>query len=238
MFRRSFFGALLLAGALVPITSCTSTPGLSSIVISPTAPTITLALLPNGTIAPASDQIATLYTAIGYYTRPGHATLMKDLTNQVTWFSNVPDLVTVSNSGVAIPALSAVGYCQITASMPGFDGDIVSNASTYTANLPASFETTDITSLSIQPDSPNVAASAGTTEGFAVIGTSGTGQTYNLTGASRWTSSNPGVFVFNANSATGKTTGYGSSAIVATYTNPDGLSVTAYTTLTVTNPNT
>lgn len=69
--------------------------------------------------------------------------------------------------------------------------------------------------------------------GFSVIGTTGTGATEDLATASTWTSSNPGVAMIGLKTGVGTTVGAGTSSIVATYTNPDGFAVTAYTTLTV-----
>lgn len=237
MFARRMFGALVLAGAFVPVTSCTFSPGLSSIVISPSAPTVTLALESNGSVAPVADQLPTQYQAIGYYTHPGHAPETKDLSSQVKWYTDSPDLVTISSTGLAQPAILAVGFGGVYASMPGFDGLIVSNTSTYTVQFPSNFETSDVTAVNIEPGSPSLTSVVGTTVGFAAIGTTGTGQTVNVTGPSIWFSSDPAVFQFNSShSAVGKITGYGQSAIVVTYTNPDGLEVTAFTILTTTSP--
>jgi len=140
-------------------------------------------------------------------------------------------LVTVNSSGVAAVAGTEVGFSQITASEPGFNGDIISNASTFTVNLPTTITTTDVTSLSVVPASPVVAA-PGLAVGFSAIGTTGTGTQVNLTSAT-WTSSNLGVATINATTGAGTTNGAGTSAIVATYTNPDGVKVTGYTILTV-----
>ena len=237
MLGRRYLGALVLAGVFFPLTSCTTSPGLSYIVIAPAAPTVTLALESNGSAAPVSEQLPTQYQAIGYYTHPGHPPEMKDLSSQVKWYTDSPELVTISSSGLAMPTTLAVGYGDVYASMPGFNGLIVSNASTYTVDLPSSFETSDVTSISIQPSSPSLTAAAGTAEGFAAIGTTGTGETVNLSASSKWSSSDTAVFQFNGTSATGKVTGYGQTAIVVTYTNRDGLQVTAYTILINTNPN-
>jgi trimeric autotransporter adhesin len=231
MFDRSCVKGLLLVGLLAPIASCGTSPSLTSIVISPTDPTITLALTSTGAALPPSDQLPTQYTALGYYTRPDHPAEVQDVTSQVTWAVNSPDLVAVSSTGLALPAVKAVGFGQITASMPGFGGDIVSNQSTYTVNLPTNFETSDVTSLDIEPASPTV--THGNPIGFSVIGTTGTGETINLTRVSTWTSSNTGVATIGARTGSGEAVAAGTSAIVVSYVNADGLEVTAYTILTV-----
>ena len=231
MFDHRCIKALLLIGLLAPIVSCETSPSLTSIVISPTEPTITVTLNSNGSLAPVSTQIAVNYRAIGYYTHPDHPPETRDITDQVTWATDIPDLVTISPSGVANPALKAIGFCDITASMGGFNGIIVSNDSTYTVNLPSNFETSDVVSLDIEPASPTV--THGNPIGFSVVGTTGTGETVNLTKNVTWVSSNTGVATIGARTGAGEAVAAGQSAIVVSYVNADGLQVTAYTILTV-----
>ena len=230
MFDHRCIKALLLIGLLAPLVSCETSPSLTSIVISPTNPTIGLAVNGNGSIAPPGAQIAVNYRAIGYYTHPDHPAETRDLTDQVTWRTDIPDLVTISAEGVATPALKAIGFCDITASMEGFNGVIVSNDSTYTVSA-STAPTTDVISLDIEPASPTV--THGNPIGFSVVGTTGTGETINVTHASTWTSSNTGVATIGAKTGAGEAVAAGTSAIVVTFVNPDGLEVTAYTILTV-----
>lgn len=231
MFDHRCIKALLLIGLLAPIVSCGTSPSLTSIVISPTNPTVTVALNGNGSLAPGGAQIPVNYRAIGYYTHPDHPAETRDITDQVSWTTDGPDLVNISNDGVATPALKAIGFCDITATMEGFNGIIVSNDSTYTVSLPSGFETSDVVSLDIEPASPTV--THGKPIGFSVIGTTGTGDTVNLTHVSTWTSSNTGVATIAARSGAGEAVAVGTSAIVVTYVNSDGLEVTAFTILTV-----
>lgn len=127
MFNRTCLNVLLLVGLLLPLTSCTSSPSLTSIVISPSDFTATLAT--------SGPPIWTQYTATGYYGHAGHQST-KNITNQVTWTSYTPMLVIINSSGVATVAGQATGFTQITASAPGFNGDIISNASTFTVTAP------------------------------------------------------------------------------------------------------
>jgi hypothetical protein len=229
---RPLLGTVLVSCLLAPLTSCTDSPSLTSIVISPSTFTTTIALTANGQVAPPSQQLWTQYTATGYYTHPNHQPIVKDLTNQVTWLSYTPLLVTVNSSGIATVTGSAIGFSQITASMPGFNGDIISNASTFTVNAPTSTSTSDVVSMTMSPSSPTLSTGIPNL-GFAVVGTTGTGETENLTTSSTWTSSTPTVATINSRTGLATITGAGQSAIVATYTNPDGLQVTAETVLTV-----
>ncbi|HEX4286099.1 MAG TPA: Ig-like domain-containing protein [Terracidiphilus sp.] len=237
MFHRSTLGALLLSGALIPIVSCTTSPSLTSITISPSAYSTTVVLTASGAPAPVTAQGQTLLTATGYYTHPGHPAVTKDLTNQVTWLSYTPELVTVSSGsggsagGVATVSGGAIGTTQITASMPGFNGDVISTPSTFTVALPASTKTSDVTTLTVTPANPIILQ--GQSAGFSAIGTTGNGGSENLTDQSVWTSSNPNVCAINANTGVCNTTALGTAAITATYTNADGIQVTGYTVLSV-----
>jgi hypothetical protein len=230
MFDRFCLRALLLGGVLLPLASC-STTSLTTIVISPTTFTTTLALSSNGDALPPSQQMWTQYTAMGYYGHAGHQTT-RDITKEVTWISYTPLLVTVSSTGVATVSGQATGFSQITAMEPGFNGDIMSNASTFTVNLPSSVSTSDVTSLAITPNPATIAA-VGKTLGLVAIGTTGTGQTENLSTAVTWTSSTPGVATIGQSTGLVTAVSVGSTVITATYTNADGLKVTATTSLTV-----
>jgi len=229
MFDRFSVRAILLAGVLLPLASC-GNEGLTTIVISPSTFTTTIALSSSGQSLPTSQQMWTQYTAIGYYGHAGHQRT-RDLTKEVTWLSYTPLLVTINSSGIATVTGQATGYSQITASKPGFSGDIVSNASTFTVNAPTDFATSDVISIAISPTTPTITG-VGKTLGFTALGTTGTGQTVDLTKSVIWTSSTPAVGTI---SATGAVTAVsaGQTVVIATYTNSDGLQATASTTVTV-----
>jgi hypothetical protein len=225
MFNRFCFGALLLACLALTFTGCNATSGLTTIVISPSS--YTAVASPYG-----DTQVTTNYKAIGYYGHADHQTT-KDITDQVTWTSYTPNLVTISSSGVATVTGEMYGDTQIIASAPGYNGDIVSNASTFTVSAPNSSTNSDIVSITITPSSPTF-ASTGLGIGFSAIGTTGTGTQVDVTAVSKWTSSNTSVATIGAKTGTGTTVGAGVSTITATYTNSnDGIMVTAYTVLTV-----
>jgi len=232
MRYRPLLGILLISALMVPLTSCTDDPSLTSIVISPTAFTTTLVLLPNGNIAPSSEQATLQYQAIGYYTHPYHAAMTKDLTSQVTWFSPTPWMVTVSSTGLATATGGGTGYTEISASMHGFHGIVVSNQSTFSVNLPSSATTSDIVAVAISPTAPTITGT-GKTVSFIATGTTGTGSTEDVTNTVVWTSSDQNVATIGAKTGLATTVGTGSSFIIATYTNADGLQATANTQLTV-----
>jgi trimeric autotransporter adhesin len=231
MLYRSSLGALLLTAALLPVVSCSTSPSLTSITISPGSYTTTLVLTASGASAPTSEQGQTLFTATGYYTHPGHPAETKDLTNEVNWLSYTPELVTVASNGVATVTGGAIGSTQVTASLAGFNGDVISTPSTFTVTLPTATKTSDVTTLTITPANPIILE--GQSAGFSAIGTTGNGGSENLTNQSVWTSSNPTVCAINAATGVCNSTALGTAAITATYTNPDGIEVTGYTVLSV-----
>jgi trimeric autotransporter adhesin len=233
MFDRSCVKGLLLVGLLAPIASCGTSPSLTSIVISPNEFTTTLVFLADGSVAPQSDQLPTNFTATGYYTRADHPAETLNITDQVTWFSYTPDLVTITSQGVATPAGLATGFSQITASAPGFGGDIISNAATYTVDLPSSTSTGNaIASISVQQ--PNQAESSpNTTEQFKAMGVTQSGSKTDLTTSCTWSSSNTNVATIDSKTGVVTTVGAGTTSIYATYKNRDGLAATGFTNLTV-----
>jgi hypothetical protein len=128
MFNRTCLNALLLAGLALPLTSCISSPSLTSITVTPGTYTSTLA-------ASGCPLEQTNFTATGYYTHPDHPPVAKNITSQVTWASLTPEMVTISTSGVATVTCQLIGNTSISASAPGFGGDIVGYA-TYNVVLP------------------------------------------------------------------------------------------------------
>ena len=232
MRYRPLLGILLIGALMMPVTSCTDDPSLTSIVISPSSFTTTLVLLPNGQVAPSSEQASEQYKAIGYYTHPAHQPIVKDITNQVTWFSPTTWLVSVNSTGLATVTGQGTGYTQISATMKGFHGLVFSNQSTFTVQVPSSVTTSDIVSLTVAPTNPTITGT-GQTESFIATGTNGSGSTQDVTNTVVWTSSNTAVATIGAKTGLATTIGTGSTFIIATYTNADGLTVTANTQLTV-----
>jgi hypothetical protein len=86
---------VLLAVSLVSMLTCARDQQLTSIDIVPSAETF-LSPDPNSSIN---------LRALGNYIHPP---VQKDITSQVTWASNTPDLVTVTSAGVLSPAQTAV----------------------------------------------------------------------------------------------------------------------------------
>lgn len=214
-------GALLLIGLVIPLTSCNTSPSLTSIQVTPNTVTAT---------AGATVQ----FTAIGSYTHPNHPAVTKDLTDQVTWASSSDQMVTVSSTGLATTTGLSTGLVQISASMQGFNGLI-----TGSANMTVTPSTTggggagssDITSVSIIPATATVATLNQTTQ-FIAIGTTAGGSSVDVTNQATWTSSNKAIATIT-NSGLATALASGSTIISAVAKNADGTVGTGTATFTV-----
>ena len=220
MFTRNrSLGALLLLGAVVPFTSCGVSPSLTSIVIVPD--TITALLGPCGT-----QQVVTNYTATGYYTRPNHAAVTRDITNTVTWKSFDEQLVTVSSGGVATvttcanPDIDFTADILISASSPGFHGIIIAYAH-FLEQEPKPPSTTAVKSLSITRISGPGLALNGVAQ-FMAVGKTEDGKLVPLSGKTVWSSSNPQAVRVDAATGAVRAMTAGNATVTATYTAPDG----------------
>ena len=87
--------AFALAAFLVSSLSCAHDQQLVSITVTPSAETF---------LGPDPTSVVNL-RALGNYIHPP---VQKDITSQVTWASNTPDLVTVSATGQLSPAVNSI----------------------------------------------------------------------------------------------------------------------------------
>jgi hypothetical protein len=224
MRNRSLLGALLLIGVLLPITSCTSSPSLTSIAVTP------------NTMNFGGAGLTTQLTAIGSYTHPGHPPITKDITKQVTWASSTTDCVTVNSTGMITSGGNICSNILISASMPGFNG-LITGTMTVNVTQPSGggggggTGNEDVITIAIIPTSQSV-QSPGQTAQFLAIGTTSDGFTVNLTNLSTWTSSSTAIATINASGlATGVSKGQ--VTITALYNNADGTTATGTATFSV-----
>ena len=229
MFERSPWKALLLVGFGLALTGCTNNL-VDSIVITPA----TQSLAVGQTVQ---------FTAIGYQSHGTHPSTNTNVTNQATWVSSAPSIVTVNASGLAT-AVSA-GTATIGATMQGFGG-LIGSTAVVTVTGTGISSTEPLVSLAIDPGS-QTALALNQTVNFIAIGTTGAGATVNLTGqsatvgtstikAATWTSSSPQVATVNSNTGLATALSNGSTTITAQAINPDGTVVIGTATLTVTLP--
>ena len=206
MRNRSLFGALLITGVLVPITSCISSPSLTSIVVSP-------AVMNFG-----GAGLTTQLTAVGYYTRPNHAPVTKNITNEVNWTSATNDCVTVTSTGLITSGQNICSGIQVTASMQGFHG-YISGTMIVNVTQPGA-ASTDVATVVVSPANP-APVTVGQITQFSATGFTTAGNKVTLINPVSWNSSNTGVATIDQ---TGRATAIaaGSTTITASYTNADG----------------
>jgi len=236
MFKRLCFGALLLTGLVLSFNGCNtnSSSGLTTIVISPSQVTVSLA-------PPGYQQGQSQYTAIGYYGHAGHQTT-QDITSKVTWSSSGSQIATISSTGLATATgfnsqtgEGWIGNTNITASAPGYDGDIVSNNSVFTVTACTACVNTDISAITISPATQTV-ATLGVPVQFEAIGKTVNGNSVVLTNLSgiQWVSSVPTIAsISQPTSGLFETVGAGTTTITANFTNLDGSGASGSATLTV-----
>jgi len=124
---RKWFGItslLLIATTFLALSSCARNQHLVSIAIQPG----------NGTFAAVDPSAFFQYKAYGTYIHPPKTV---DITNQVTWQTDNPQVAQITAAGVVSPNTNC-GVAQIFATMHDSPNDIVSNLVTITVDGPAS----------------------------------------------------------------------------------------------------
>lgn len=128
---RKWFGKWISIFALVgtgiwllSLSSCARSTQLTGITIQP----------PSGTFGAVDPSIYFQFKALGTYIHPPKTV---DITNQVSWQSDNPQVIQITSAGVASPSLNC-GVAQVFAEMHDGNNDIVSNSASLTVNGPAS----------------------------------------------------------------------------------------------------
>jgi len=120
MFDRRYLQGSLLLGLMLSLVGCSS-PTLVSITITPASQYFTF-----------SRGLTVQFTAIGTFDQGTHPKTTQDITKEVTWKSNTPGIATINATGLVTTTGVDYGTTNITASMNGFTGLIIANA---TANV-------------------------------------------------------------------------------------------------------
>jgi len=103
-------GALALCFLLVNMLSCARDQQLVGVSIAPDVETFGASDIPVSANAGSSVQLR----ALGHYIHPP---VTKDITSQVTWFSNTPDIATVDATGLLVATGAACGGALISATV-------------------------------------------------------------------------------------------------------------------------
>jgi hypothetical protein len=106
----SVFSVLGIAIGLLNLSSCGRDQQLTSITVQPDTETFGAANIPVNEDAGLSVQLRALGTYI-------HPPVTKDITNQVTWASNTPGMVTVNSTGLATATGDSCGGTLISATV-------------------------------------------------------------------------------------------------------------------------
>jgi len=208
MRDRLSFGALLLGCALLPLSSCTSSPSLTSIVVTPSVMNF------------GGPGLTTQLTATGYYTHPGHPAETRDITALVDWKSATTQCVTVTATGLIESGQNICSGILITASTQGFNG-LIAGTMTVNVTQPGAANS-DVAAVVVSPANP-APITAASVEQFSATGYTASGAVATLTNPVTWGSSSSGVASIDQ---TGRATGVaaGTTTITAAYTNADGTS--------------
>ena len=206
MRKRSLFGALLLVGAVFPITSCSTSPGLTSITVTPSVMNF------------GGAGLTTQLRAIGNYTSSKHPPVTKDITNEVDWKSATPECVTVSSTGLITAGSNICSGILIQASTQGFNGIIVGSM-TVNVTQPGS-TSTNVALVVVSPTNPAPLNAGGILQ-FSATGYNAAGAVTQLTNPVSWSSSNTGVATIDQ-SGRATAVSSGSTIITGAYTNADG----------------
>jgi Bacterial Ig-like domain (group 2) len=131
-FRFRFALALVLAASLASILSCGHDQQLVNISIVPGTETFGDSTVPVSDDAGLSVQLR----ALGQYIHPP---VTKDITDQVTWGSNTPDMVTVDSTGLITATGLSCGGTVISATVQknSSDGGISSSGAIVTGSMQA-----------------------------------------------------------------------------------------------------
>jgi hypothetical protein len=209
--------AIALAAFLV---SCSSSPTLSSIQVTPATAII-------GTVGGATQ-----FSATGTYVRSGHPSTSQSITTGVTWASSSTDVATVNASGLATAVGN--GITSITATMTSANGAVVGSAN-LTVGIGQSGPR-ELTAITITPGSQTLGA-VGEIAQFIAIGTySGAPITQDITNQVTWVSTAPGVATVSPSglaTVAGCPTTSCTATLVATATAQNGATITGTGNLTV-----
>jgi uncharacterized protein YjdB len=217
MRDRLFLSALLLAGLVMPLTSCTNPSGLDSIAITPSTESLNV-----------GDNVQ--LTATGTYGNANRQST-QPVTSGVTWASSAPSVASVVATTGAVTAVG-VGTATITATAQGFRGPVTATATVTVGGIGTG--TGGVGSLSVIAVLPSAQtlSLAGETTQFTAVGTTTTGSTEYLTNSVNWTSSNPNVATIGAATGLATAVGAGTVTITAAYEQPQAV-ITGIGTLTV-----
>jgi uncharacterized protein YjdB len=175
------------------------------------------------------------YTAYGTYTESGHATKTQNISDQVTWASDIPWLASISSSGLVTATTEGIGTTYISASAPGEFGTVWGDApfTVGTNCVPSSTSSPAVfTGVRILPGDQNLLSIGDTTQLVPVGHYPSAPWSRDLSQQAKWTSSNPEVATVAPDGLV-TAVNAGKATVTATQTNERGEVVTATIKVTV-----
>lgn len=165
------------------------------------------------------------FTAYGIYTEGGHAAETRDVTDLVTWTTDLPELATVDSKGLATSS-SDIGLTNVKASAQGEFDLVWSSAPLTVKSTCVSSSVRTLSSIQILPGDQMLSSMGDTSQLVAVGQYRLAPFSDDLTGQVTWKSSNPQVATVSAAGFV-SATGAGETTITATRTTAKGTVVTA-----------
>lgn len=208
--------ALVLVTSIFGGTGCGLSYSLTGLNVEPE---IGLVCVDNGMTAQ--------YKAYGTYTEGNHTARIQDISDQVNWSVSLPQLATISTSGLATAAAGYIGTTNIAATATGEFGDLHSdsNLQVSTQCVPSGSSMAHPFSLSIVAGNPSLAV-GDTLQPLAIATYPGAGRTADLSHQAAWSSSNTSIATVDANGVI-TALAAGDATITARARTPDGDFVSA-----------
>jgi hypothetical protein len=119
------FSLVLVAGMLVSLSSCGHDQELTQITVQPNTETFGASNIP----VPDDTGLQVHLRALGTYIHPP---VTKDITSQVTWTSNTPQMVSADSTGTITATGNACGNTLVSATMKSNNGGIQTGFMTAT----------------------------------------------------------------------------------------------------------
>jgi|HubBroStandDraft_1064217.scaffolds.fasta_scaffold48115_3 hypothetical protein len=165
------------------------------------------------------------FTAYGIYTESGHAADTRNITDIVTWTTDLPELATVDSSGLATSS-SAIGLTNVKASAQG-EFDLVWSSAPLTVKSDCvSSSVRTLSSIQILPGDQKLSSIGDTSQLVAVGQYPIAPFSDDLTSQVTWKSSDPQVATVSAAGFV-SATGAGETVITASRTTAKGTVVIA-----------
>lgn len=169
------------------------------------------------------------FNAYGVYTKGGHASETKDLTDQVTWTTNIANIANMSKTGLLTPTGIDLGIDGITATAPGefklviafSDITVLDDCSKFAGGAAIR----KLSTIRLIPGDQNMTP-GDTSEVLAIGQFSAAPYSNDLTHQVSWTSSDPQVAKVNAEGLVTAVSA-GDAVLTVTGTDSRGLPVTS-----------